>query len=58
MIVDGIHPTYPYQLNEKSQYTQHQLTLYRGNYCFKENVNDTKLGGSSSLDSVINVVFM
>ncbi len=32
----GIIPEYPFRLNEEAQFTQHQIELYRDNFCFTE----------------------
>lgn len=57
LLLDNIRPQYPFQLHEKAKYTQHQLTLYRNNYCFKEDKAQSKsnevAGGSTSIDIVL-----
>lgn len=56
LLLDNIRPQYPFQLHEKAKYTQHQLTLYRNNYCFKEEKPRSKNeieGGSEHIDIVL-----
>lgn len=57
LLLDNIRPQYPFQLHEKAKYTQHQLTLYRDNYCFKEDKPQGKSthveGGASHIDIIL-----
>lgn len=32
-VLNGIKTKFPFQLNEKARFTQHQITLYQSNYC-------------------------
>ncbi len=32
-VLNDFTPKYPYVLNQRAQYTQHQVILYQSNYC-------------------------
>ena len=56
LLTKGIKPKYPFQLNEKATYTQHQLTIYQGNYCRQETdpiKEQPAVTGGASVDVVL-----
>lgn len=46
-LISNTLPEYPFQLNEKAIYTQHQIVLYRNNYCHKETDEPPSITGGS-----------
>lgn len=36
LMMSGLRSKYPFQLNERAKYTQHQIQLYQANYCKKD----------------------
>jgi len=45
LMMKGLRSKYPFQLNERAKYTQHQVDLYLKNYC-----QDKKGGTSEQID--------
>lgn len=49
-MLSGFKPAFPYAIREEGKYTQHQITLYRDNYCHKDtevlSEQPSVLGGS------------
>lgn len=60
-LLKGVQPKYPFQLNEKAKYTQHQLQIYQDNYCHLEKKENAKGGyatESKQNDYTIEVVLI
>ena len=56
-VLSGIRPKYPFQLNERAKYTQHQITLYKGNFC-KTTIEETQEQPSIMGGSTTDIVFI
>ncbi len=49
LVLNELSSQFPFDLNEKAVYTQHEIKLYQQNYCSKDNsTEDDKSGGSPS----------
>lgn len=57
-IMNGLQPKYPFQLNEKAKFTQHQIVLYQKNYCHSDNNDDMKEQPSITGGSHINIAIV
>ncbi len=42
MALNALTPKYPFRLNQEAKYTQHQVELYKKNYCHVENAPSSK----------------
>lgn len=55
MTMNGLRPKYPFQLNEKAKYTQHQIELYQKNYCHSDSKDDMKEQPAVTGGAYINI---
>ncbi len=56
LVLSNLKSKYPFQLNEKAKYTQHQISLYQANYCHVDSPPTREQpsveGGSSNIVSI------
>lgn len=52
-MINGYGSNYPFNINEKGKYTQHQITLYRSNYCHTETNQKQETVSGGSIVSIV-----
>ncbi len=50
LLLNGMISKYPFRINERAKYTQHELQIYQRNYC-----SDDKRGGAPIDVAIVDV---
>ncbi len=55
LMINNLRSKYPFTLNERARYTQHEIQLYQRNYCGNTDQHDNKFkrGGADKIGIAI-----